>query len=127
KAAPRREVLRTGRKDGAFIEDRPGQARPVPREVPFGRPEGPARTPEEVLPRNLMPPRGSGTLRDLMHFRTFDELTPSMEMDRTLIHLASFGGAFPRRSVDVWRRRTRLVADYVGVFAVERGRLLGQT
>jgi len=74
-----------------------------------------------------MPPRGSGTLRDLMHFRTFDELTPSMEMDRTLIHLASFGGAFPRRSVDVWRRRTRLVADYVGVFAVERGRLLGQT
>jgi len=62
-----------------------------------------------------------------MRFLTYDELTPSMEMDRTLIHLASFGGAFPRRSVDLWRRRTRLLAEYVGVFAVERGRLIGQT
>jgi len=61
-----------------------------------------------------------------MRFLTFDELTPSMEVDRTLIHLASFGGTFPRRSVDAWRRRTKVLADYVGIFAVERGRVLGQ-
>ncbi|MGA8664259.1 MAG: GNAT family N-acetyltransferase [Thermoplasmata archaeon] len=62
-----------------------------------------------------------------MRFLTYDELTPSMEVDRTLIHLASFGGAFARRSIDLWRRRSHMFADYVGVFAVERGRLLGQT
>ena len=62
-----------------------------------------------------------------MRFLTYDELTPSMEVDRTLIHLASFGGAFPRRAIDVWRRRTKAFAEYVGVFAVERGTLLGQT
>jgi len=62
-----------------------------------------------------------------MRLLTFDELTPSMEVDRTLIHLASFGGTFPRASIDARRRRTKALADYVGVFAVERGRLLGQT
>lgn len=62
-----------------------------------------------------------------MRFLTYDELTPSMEVDRTLIHLASFGGAWSRRSIEIWRRRSRMLADYVGVFAVERGRLLGQT
>jgi GNAT superfamily N-acetyltransferase len=50
-----------------------------------------------------------------------------MEVDRTLIHLAAFGGAFPRASIDTWRRRTKSLAEYVGIFAVERGRLLGQT
>jgi GNAT superfamily N-acetyltransferase len=62
-----------------------------------------------------------------MRFLTFDELTSSMEVDRTLIHLASFGGTFPRRSVDAWRRQTKVLAEYAGVFAVERGRLIGQT
>jgi GNAT superfamily N-acetyltransferase len=62
-----------------------------------------------------------------MRFLTYDELTPSLEADRILIHLASFGGTFPRRSIDLWRRRTKSFADYVGVFAEERGRLLGQT
>ena len=62
-----------------------------------------------------------------MRFRTFDELTPSMEADRLLIHLASFGGSLPRLSIDLWRRRTKSLAEYVGVFAEERGRLLGQT
>lgn len=62
-----------------------------------------------------------------MRILTYDELTPSMEVDRTLIHLASFGGAFPRRSIDIWRRRSKSLADYVGLFAVERGRVLGQT
>jgi len=62
-----------------------------------------------------------------MRFLTFDELTPSMEVDRTLLHLASFGGTFPRRSVNLLRRRLKMMPDYAAIFAVERGRLLGQT
>ncbi len=62
-----------------------------------------------------------------MRFLTYDELTPALETDRNLIHLASFGGAFPRRAIDLYRRRGKSFADYVAVFAVERGRLLGQT
>lgn len=62
-----------------------------------------------------------------MRFLTYDELSPWTETDRILIHLASLGGVFPRRSFDLWRRRTKRFADYVGVFAEERGRLLGQT
>jgi GNAT superfamily N-acetyltransferase len=61
-----------------------------------------------------------------MRFLTFDELNPSMEVDRTLIHFASFGGTFPRRSVLAWRR-SKALADYAGIFAVEKGRLIGQT
>jgi GNAT superfamily N-acetyltransferase len=62
-----------------------------------------------------------------MRFLTFDELTTSMELDRTLLQLTSFGGAYPRRSVEIYRKRTKSVPDYVGIFAVERGRLIGQT
>ena len=62
-----------------------------------------------------------------MRFLTYDELTPSMDVDRTLLHLASFGGTFPRRSVDLARNRLKATAEYVGVFAVEHGRLIGQT
>ncbi len=62
-----------------------------------------------------------------MRFLTYDELSPSTETDRMLIQLASFASVFPRRSIDLWRRRTKRFADYVGVFAEERGRLLGQT
>jgi GNAT superfamily N-acetyltransferase len=62
-----------------------------------------------------------------MRFLTYDELSPSTEPDLMLIHLASFRGVFPRRSIDLWRRRSKRFADYVGVFAEERGRLLGQT
>jgi GNAT superfamily N-acetyltransferase len=62
-----------------------------------------------------------------MRFLTYDELTPSMEADRALIHITSFRGAYPRRSIELERRRTKSFADYVGVFAEERGHLLGQT
>ncbi len=61
-----------------------------------------------------------------MRFRTYDELTPSMEVDRSLLHLAAFNGVFARRSVDIWRRRAKAFAEYVGLFAEERGRLVGQ-
>ncbi len=62
-----------------------------------------------------------------MRYLTFDELSPSMDVDRLVVHLAALGGATDRRSVGVWRRRSDLYADYVGVFAVEGGKLLGQT
>jgi GNAT superfamily N-acetyltransferase len=62
-----------------------------------------------------------------MRFLTFDELTPSMDLDRLLVHLVTLGGATRRTSVDLWRRNSDVFADYIGVFAVERGRVLGQT
>jgi GNAT superfamily N-acetyltransferase len=61
-----------------------------------------------------------------VQFRTLDELTPSMEIERNLLHLAAFGGVFPRSSIELYRRRSDGFADYVGLFAVERGRLVGQ-
>ncbi len=61
-----------------------------------------------------------------MRVVTYDELTPSMEVDRSLLHLAAFGGVFARRTIDVWRRRAHAFAEYVGLFAVERGHLVGQ-
>lgn len=62
-----------------------------------------------------------------MRFRTFDELTPSQDRDRLLVHLASLGGATDRRSVARWRRRSDLFAEYVGVFAMDGERVVGQT
>lgn len=61
-----------------------------------------------------------------MRLLTYDELTPPMEGDRTLLHLAAFGGTFPRRSIALWRNRSEMLADYVGLFAVERDHLVGQ-
>jgi len=62
-----------------------------------------------------------------MRLLTFDELTAPMQAERLAIHLASLGGATDRRAVGLWRRRSDLYADYVGVFAVEGGHVLGQT
>jgi GNAT superfamily N-acetyltransferase len=62
-----------------------------------------------------------------MRFLTFDELTPSMDAERLLVHLSTLGGAADRRSVAVWRRRSNIFAEYVGVFAVEAGHVVGQT
>lgn len=62
-----------------------------------------------------------------MRIRTFDELTPSMDSARLLVHLSSLGGAADRNAVRLWRARSDLFSDYVGVFAVERGEVLGQT
>jgi GNAT superfamily N-acetyltransferase len=62
-----------------------------------------------------------------MRFLTFDELTPSMDLDRLLVHFSSLGGATDREAVALWRRRSDLFAEYVGVFAVEGRRVLGQT
>ena len=62
-----------------------------------------------------------------MQFRTFDELSSSMDADRLLVHLSSLGGAADRRAVALWRQRSNALADYVGVFAVDAGHVVGQT
>lgn len=61
-----------------------------------------------------------------MRVLTYDELTASMDLDRALIHLSAFGGVFSSRAVSLVRSRLKALADYVGVFAVENGRVLGQ-
>jgi len=62
-----------------------------------------------------------------MRLLTFDELPPDLEPGRLLVHLSALGGVANRRSIDLWRRRSDLLADYVGVFAVAGGEVLGQT
>ena len=61
-----------------------------------------------------------------MRILTYDELAPEMDPDRALIHLSAFGGVYPSRAVGLRRRRLKILPDYVGVFAVEAGRILGQ-
>ncbi|HTW39913.1 MAG TPA: GNAT family N-acetyltransferase [Thermoplasmata archaeon] len=62
-----------------------------------------------------------------MRFLAFDELTDSMDTERLLIHAASLGGAVDRRVVRLWQQRSSLYEEYVGVFAVEGGHVVGQT
>ncbi|MGA9840258.1 MAG: GNAT family N-acetyltransferase [Thermoplasmata archaeon] len=61
-----------------------------------------------------------------MRILTFDELSASRDADRALVHLSSLGGTMSRRDIGIWRRRTKRFAEYVGLFAVERGTVLGQ-
>jgi GNAT superfamily N-acetyltransferase len=61
-----------------------------------------------------------------MKILTYDDLAPGMEADRALLNIAAFGGTFPRRSIELWRTRSTMLADYVGLFASEGGRLVGQ-
>jgi GNAT superfamily N-acetyltransferase len=56
---------------------------------------------------------------------TYDELPQSTDPGRALVHMAAFGGFPGRRSVETWRRRSSRITEYVGVFAVDRGEVLG--
>jgi GNAT superfamily N-acetyltransferase len=58
---------------------------------------------------------------------TYDELPDRCEASRAIVHLAAFGGFPDRRTIEIWRTRTSSFADYVGVFAVDRGTVVGQT
>jgi predicted N-acetyltransferase YhbS len=57
---------------------------------------------------------------------TYDELPESTDSGRALVHMAAFGGFPGRRDTALWRRRTSRLAEYVGVFAVDRGVVVGQ-
>jgi GNAT superfamily N-acetyltransferase len=58
---------------------------------------------------------------------TFDEVPAELEDERLLVHLAALGGSLGRDRVEIWQRRTRALAEYVGLFAIEGGHVLGQT
>jgi GNAT superfamily N-acetyltransferase len=60
-----------------------------------------------------------------MQLLTFDELSDRQHTDRSLVQMAAFGGTFDRRRVEIWRRRTKVLAEYVGIFAVDRGTVVG--
>lgn len=61
-----------------------------------------------------------------MKILTYDELSPGLEADRALVHLAAFGGVFGPEKIRIIRSGVNNFAEYVGVFAVDRGRLIGQ-
>ena len=61
-----------------------------------------------------------------MKLVTYDELPESSDSGRAVVQMAAFGGFPPRRTIEAWRRRSSRIADYVGVFAVDRGEVVGQ-
>jgi GNAT superfamily N-acetyltransferase len=62
-----------------------------------------------------------------MRLLTFDELGPSQEAERALIQLSAFNGVFGRRLLERWRSGSEALTEYGGVFAVDRGVVVGQT
>jgi GNAT superfamily N-acetyltransferase len=61
-----------------------------------------------------------------MRILAWDELSPALEAERLALSLAAFSGVLDRRTVEAWRRASGGPTEYVGVFAVERGHLVGQ-
>ncbi|MCI4341478.1 MAG: GNAT family N-acetyltransferase [Thermoplasmata archaeon] len=61
-----------------------------------------------------------------MRFLTYDELQPSMETTRAATNIGSFGRFLTPREIRSWRSHGAF-AEYVGVFAVERGEVVGHT
>jgi len=59
-----------------------------------------------------------------MRILTFGELSPELERDRSVVNMAAFASVFSREYIGVLQR-LGLVSDYIGVFAVERNRVLG--
>jgi len=62
-----------------------------------------------------------------MKLVAYDELPQTYDSDRALVQLAAFGGFLDRQRIELWRRRTSVFADYVGIFALEAGTVVGQT
>jgi len=59
-----------------------------------------------------------------MRILTYEELSPELERDRSVVNMAAFGSVFSREYIELLRR-LGFVSEYVGVFAVERNRVLG--
>ena len=68
-----------------------------------------------------LPHRGS-----IMRILTFDELPAALEPSRALLQMIAFSSFYTRTEMRVWRQKTRRMADYAGVFAVEGDRVLGE-
>ncbi len=61
-----------------------------------------------------------------MRILSLDELPAATEASRALLQMAAFGSFYTPSDLDAWRRRTRRLVEYGGVFAVERERVLGE-
>ena len=60
-----------------------------------------------------------------MRILTYDELPLELDPERALIHLAALSATASRRRIALDRDRLKRTADYVGLFAVEDGHILG--
>jgi GNAT superfamily N-acetyltransferase len=61
-----------------------------------------------------------------MKIVAFDDLPRRLERHRGLLQLSGFQLAWTRRIVDLYRRDTDLLSDYVGLYATEANEVLGQ-
>ena len=57
----------------------------------------------------------------------YDELPPRLERERLALTLGAFSGVVDRRALTVLRRRAAPATEYVGLFAVDHGQLVGET
>lgn len=55
------------------------------------------------------------------------DLTYRQETERTLLQFGAFSSYFDRHALDVYRRRSKVLAEYVGLVAVDRGSVVGHT
>jgi len=62
-----------------------------------------------------------------MKLVSYDELPEEYDSGRALVYLAAFGGFADRANIDAWRHRTSAFAEYTGLFALDRGSVVGQT
>ncbi len=62
-----------------------------------------------------------------MRLVPFDGLPASLERDAAAVQLAAFSGFLSPAVVAKYRRRPNAFADYVAVFAVDRGTVVGET
>ncbi|MGD1100063.1 MAG: GNAT family N-acetyltransferase [Thermoplasmata archaeon] len=61
-----------------------------------------------------------------MKLLSFDELPESYDPGRALVSIAAFREFRHRRTIDLWQRQKDRLAEYGGVFAVDRGIVVGQ-
>lgn len=57
----------------------------------------------------------------------YDQLDPALERERLALTIGAFSGVLDRRALEVLRRGDADPTEYVGLFAVERGHLVGET
>lgn len=62
-----------------------------------------------------------------MRIVTWDELPRTTDAPRAALGLAAFSWYLERAAVNEYRRRRFATADYVGLFALEQGEVVGQT
>jgi GNAT superfamily N-acetyltransferase len=74
------------------------------------------------------PPLGMSGERGwaILKIVAYDDLPRRLERHRGLLQLSGFQLAWTRRIIDLYRRETDLLSDYVGLYAIEANDILGQ-